>query len=90
MRYDLVFIRSLALDEGIPFTDPAFYSSETRCTDSSIAHIFRATTECKEDIPLLKERIAILRENGSILCKVRLYLRNRSSVIKIVFITFSC
>ena len=71
MLYDLVFIRSLALDEGIPFTDPAFYSSETRCTDSSIAHIFRAATDCKEDIPLLKERIAILRENGSILCKVR-------------------
>jgi hypothetical protein len=58
------------MEEGIPFTDPSFYASKTRCPDSLITYIFRAATECKESIPLLQERIAILRENGSILCKV--------------------
>lgn len=35
-----------------------------------IAHVFRAAPQSQETIPLLAERIAILRENGSILCKV--------------------
>ncbi|KAI0087006.1 hypothetical protein BDY19DRAFT_321683 [Irpex rosettiformis] len=67
--WSLVAAIDRALDEGVPFTDPSFYSSEIKCPDSLVGHIFRAATQCKEGIPLLKERIAILRENGSILCK---------------------
>ena len=59
-----------ALEEGIPITDPAFYSSELLCPDSTIAHVFRAAAQSTETIPLLKERIAIMREVGSILCTV--------------------
>lgn len=60
----------LALEEEIPITDPRFYSSETRCPDSLIEHIFRATNQSNEPIPLLRERIAIMREVGYILCNV--------------------
>jgi Potential Queuosine, Q, salvage protein family len=61
---------SLALEEGIPFTDPAFYASEERCPDSLIQHIFRGAPQAKEGIPLFPERIAIMREVGAILCAV--------------------
>ncbi|KAI6016251.1 hypothetical protein EDC04DRAFT_2577684 [Pisolithus marmoratus] len=57
-----------ALGENIPITDPAFYSSESLCPDSLIAYVFRAAAQCREPIPLLQERIAIMREVGSILC----------------------
>ena len=61
---------TIALEEGIPITDPAFYASESRCPDELLAHVFRPVPQSKERIPLLLERIAILRENGLILCKV--------------------
>ena len=60
----------LALEEEIPITDPRFYSSETLCPDSLIEHVFRATNQSNEPIPLLRERIAIMREVGYILCNV--------------------
>lgn len=56
------------MDSGLPFTDPYFYSSALKCPDSLIEDIFRPSQMSKERIPLLKERIAILREVGSILC----------------------
>ena len=66
-----IFLRGcLALEEGIPFTDPAFYASEERCPDSLIRHIFRGAPQAREAIPLLSERIAIMREVGTILCSV--------------------
>ncbi|KAL0960783.1 hypothetical protein HGRIS_005804 [Hohenbuehelia grisea] len=55
-------------DDGIPITDPAFYSSETLCPDSVIENVFREAGESSEPIPLLKERIAVMREVGFILC----------------------
>jgi hypothetical protein len=61
------------LEEDIPFIDPEFYST---CSDETIAHIFRTAPRSKEPIPLLKERMAILRENGGILVKVGRVLRN--------------
>lgn len=64
------FLRQLALENGVPITDPAFYSSPMRCPDSIIEEVFRAAPHCKECIPLLKERIAIMREVGFILCHV--------------------
>ncbi|KAG6915902.1 hypothetical protein DXG01_009369 [Tephrocybe rancida] len=60
--------RALA-DDNIPITDPNFYSSELLCPDSLIEHIFRPAPQSTESIPLLKERIAIMREVGTILCK---------------------
>ena len=60
-----------ALEEGIPITDPAFYVNESLCPDSLLAHVFRPAERCAEPIPLLQERISILRQNGFILCAVR-------------------
>ncbi|KAJ3491692.1 hypothetical protein NLI96_g502 [Meripilus lineatus] len=65
--WSLVAAIDRALEEGIPITDPSFYSSEDLCPDALIAHIFRRAAQSSENIPLLKERIAILREVGSIL-----------------------
>ncbi|KAF7355547.1 Queuosine salvage protein [Mycena sanguinolenta] len=55
-------------DDSIPITDPNFYSSETLCPDSLIEHVFRPAEGCNETIPLLAQRIAIMREVGFILC----------------------
>lgn len=53
-----------ALDEEIPITTPRYWRSEA-CTDDVIRHVFRSATN--EQMPLLDERIAILREAGAIL-----------------------
>jgi len=63
-------ISILALEEGIPITDPSFYASEGRCPNSLIEHVFRVAPHASEDIPLLPERIAIMRQVGAILCAV--------------------
>ncbi|KAK7061963.1 Queuosine salvage protein [Favolaschia claudopus] len=55
-------------DDSIPITDPNFYSSETLCPDSLIEHVFRPAEGCSETIPLLAQRIAVMREVGFILC----------------------
>ncbi|TBU46670.1 hypothetical protein BD309DRAFT_915504 [Dichomitus squalens] len=67
--WSLVAAVDRALEEGIPITDPAFYASEGCCTDSLIEHVFRPASQSAETIPLLRERIAILREVGTILCQ---------------------
>ncbi|KAI0000286.1 hypothetical protein BJV77DRAFT_1057973 [Russula vinacea] len=59
--WSLVAALDRALEEGIPITDPFFYASEERCPDSLIEHVFRG-------LPLLAERIAIMRQVGAILC----------------------
>jgi hypothetical protein len=61
-----------ALEEDIPITNPAFYSSELLCPDDLLEHIFRPAVSSTENIPLLQERIAVMREVGFILCAVRL------------------
>lgn len=66
--WSLVAAVNRALEENIPITEPAFYSSESLCPDSLIAYVFRAAAQCSEPIPLFQERIAIMREVGSILC----------------------
>ncbi|KAJ7180373.1 hypothetical protein C8R43DRAFT_399187 [Mycena crocata] len=55
-------------DDSIPITDPNFYSSETLCPDSLIEDVFRPAEGCNETIPLLSQRIAVMREVGFILC----------------------
>jgi hypothetical protein len=57
-------------DEDIPFVNPVFYSSESMCPDSLIEHVFRPTQESTESMPLIHDRIRIMRENGSILNNV--------------------
>ncbi|CAL1712352.1 unnamed protein product [Somion occarium] len=65
--WSLVAAIDRALEEGIPFSDPTFFASEERCPDSLVEHIFRPSRQSNEKISLLKERIAILRQVGSIL-----------------------
>jgi hypothetical protein len=65
-----LYINHIALEEGIPITDPAFYSSPFLCPDSVLEHVFRPAAQSTETIPLLKERIEIMREVGFILCVV--------------------
>ncbi|KIY46721.1 hypothetical protein FISHEDRAFT_66328 [Fistulina hepatica ATCC 64428] len=65
--WSLVAALNRALSEGIPITDPQFYSSVEQCPDSLIEYVFRPAEQCSEDIPLLRERIAIMREVGLIL-----------------------
>ncbi|KAJ8691222.1 hypothetical protein PTI98_010818 [Pleurotus ostreatus] len=64
----VVALNRAVADDGIPITDPKFYSSDILCPDSLIEHIFRPVEGCSETIPLLQSRIAIMREVGHILC----------------------
>lgn len=56
-----------AIDDGYPLLDPSFYSSPDRCPDSLIKDFFRPAPQCEETMPLLDERIAVMRECGAIL-----------------------
>ncbi|EPY53356.1 eukaryotic protein [Schizosaccharomyces cryophilus OY26] len=56
-----------ALDNSIPITTPSFYADEVCCPDDLIASIFASDTE--EQIPLLSERIRIMRASGKALVK---------------------
>ncbi|PPQ75814.1 hypothetical protein CVT24_002676 [Panaeolus cyanescens] len=65
--WSLVAAIDRALAEDIPITDPNFYGSEILCPDSLIEHVFRRADQSDESVPLIKERIAIMREVGYIL-----------------------
>lgn len=67
--WSLVASLNRAMEENIPITDPNFYGSEKLCPDSLIAYVFRPVDACGEGIPLLQERISVMREMGSILTK---------------------
>ncbi|THH02941.1 hypothetical protein EW145_g6675 [Phellinidium pouzarii] len=67
--WSLVAAINRALEAGIPITDPTFYASVERCPDSTIVSIFTPAPQCTEVIPLLNERIAVIREVGEILCR---------------------
>lgn len=54
----------------IPITSSDFWQSEDECTLDVLRHVFRSTTD--EEIPLLEERLACLREAGQVLYEVRL------------------
>lgn len=70
LREFSLIIFKLALQNGIPISDPTFYSSETLCPDSLIESIFTPAEQCSETMPLLQQRIAIMREVGFILSTV--------------------
>lgn len=63
--WSLIAALQRALEEGHPITTPSFWTDLEACPDSLISHIFRSATS--EPIPLLTQRIAILREAGEIL-----------------------
>ncbi|MBW0495374.1 hypothetical protein O181_035089 [Austropuccinia psidii MF-1] len=65
--WSLLAVMHRALDEGHPVLDPQFYANQA--TDENLTHIFRPSDggdRCP--IPLLKERITILRHSSQILC----------------------
>ncbi|KAI9828148.1 MAG: hypothetical protein M1832_003675 [Thelocarpon impressellum] len=51
--------------ENIPITSSDFWQNEAECTEEVMAHIFRSATD--EQMPLLPERLACLREAGTVL-----------------------
>ncbi|KAK0634562.1 hypothetical protein B0T17DRAFT_611549 [Bombardia bombarda] len=63
--WSLVAALQRALDEGIPITDSHFWQDEEECTLDVLKHVFRSCTD--EEMPLLKERLACLREAGTVL-----------------------
>ncbi|KAF3903332.1 hypothetical protein AA313_de0204761 [Arthrobotrys entomopaga] len=65
--WSLVAVIRRALDEGIPITSPYFWVDEVVCSDKLLEHIFRSSNDTP--MPMLKERIACLREAGRILCE---------------------
>jgi len=57
------------LAEKIPITTASTYASDERLTDEQIRYIFRSETE--EQIPLLQQRITLMREAGRVLVEVK-------------------
>ncbi|SPO03350.1 probable cobyrinic acid a,c-diamide synthase [Cephalotrichum gorgonifer] len=60
--WSLVAALRRALDEGIPITSSDFWQSEDEFTLETMRHVFRSTSE--EEIPMIGERLACLREAG--------------------------
>jgi hypothetical protein len=56
-----------AIDEGVPITTPSFWS-DPACSDPTFVRVFRSATD--EEIPLLAERIRMLREAAEVLTEV--------------------
>ncbi|KAK4228898.1 hypothetical protein QBC38DRAFT_131431 [Podospora fimiseda] len=63
--WSLVAALQRALDEGIPITDSHFWQDEEECSLAVLKQVFRSCTD--EEIPLLEERLACLREAGKVL-----------------------
>ncbi|KAK3387803.1 hypothetical protein B0H63DRAFT_165305 [Podospora didyma] len=63
--WSLVAALQRALDEGIPITDSHFWQDEEECTLDVLRHVFRSCTD--EEMPLLEQRLACLREAGTVL-----------------------
>ncbi|KAK7040162.1 hypothetical protein VNI00_009968 [Paramarasmius palmivorus] len=73
---ELIGASRTAMQNGIPITDPAFYGSETLCPDSLIESVFCEAEQCNEGMPLLQQRISIMREVGFILTNVGRLVRS--------------
>lgn len=56
-----------ALDEGVPITTPSFWYDQ-KTSYETLKHVFRSATD--EEMPLLDERIAMLRDAGMELSEV--------------------
>ncbi|CAI4217207.1 unnamed protein product [Parascedosporium putredinis] len=64
--WSLVASLQRALEEGIPITSSDFWQNEDECTLEVLKNVFRSTTT-EEEIPMLEERLACLREAGQVL-----------------------
>lgn len=58
----------IGLFKGIPITDSHFWQDEEECTLDVLKQVFRSCTN--EEMPLLPERLACLREAGKVLYEV--------------------
>jgi len=56
--------------KGIPITDSHFWQDEEACTLDTLRNVFRSCTD--EEMPMLEERLACLREAGTVLYEVRM------------------
>lgn len=65
--WSLLAALNKALVQGIPITDPSFYADPTACPDSLLEDIFKSSDECTESMPLVHERISIMRQVGKIM-----------------------
>ncbi|OAA57446.1 hypothetical protein SPI_07105 [Niveomyces insectorum RCEF 264] len=63
--WSLVAALQRALGEGIPITSPDFWRDPDRCTMGTMRWVFRSSSA--EEMPLLAERLACLREAGRVL-----------------------
>lgn len=63
--WSLIAALQRALDEGYRVTSPDFWQDRDACPDSVFEHIFRSVTS--EPMPLLNDRICILRNAGDVL-----------------------
>lgn len=55
-----------AREDGIDIVKPLYYST---CPEADLLHVFRSDTS--EAMPLLEDRIRLMREAGRVLCYVR-------------------
>lgn len=54
--------------KDIPITDPHFWQDEEECNLETLRHVFRSCTD--EEMPMLRERLACLKESGQVLYEV--------------------
>lgn len=66
--WSLISALHRAQEEGIDVTNPRWYAT---ADEEALKRVFRSDQE--EQIPLLEQRIAVLREVGAVLCEVSLY-----------------
>lgn len=66
--WSLVASLQRAIEAGLPITQATFWIDEEKCSDDVLKNVFRSCTA--EDMPMLSERISILREAGHVLNEV--------------------
>ncbi|KAG0222834.1 hypothetical protein B0O80DRAFT_478628 [Mortierella sp. GBAus27b] len=95
--WSMVAAINRALEEGIAITSPEVFGSEERLSDKDIERVFRSDT--KEQVPLLQDRIRVMREAGQVLVEkfggsfVNCIAQADNSALKLVDIitsNFSC
>ncbi|KAL8672400.1 MAG: hypothetical protein Q9168_003139 [Polycauliona sp. 1 TL-2023] len=95
--WSLVTAIHKALEEDIPITTPSFWADDTQCTDDLLKHVFRSATP--ELIPLLDERIQVMREagrilmeefNGSVLELIQQAKQSAAALVNLLVINFPC
>ncbi|KAG9246648.1 hypothetical protein BJ878DRAFT_478124 [Calycina marina] len=63
--WSLVAALQRALEEDIPITSSDFWQNELECSEEMFRYVFRGCTD--EEMPMILERLACLREAGQIL-----------------------